>query len=520
MGDDLVLGIDLGTTYSAVATVDDSTVDGSAVDDSAVEVVRNRLGELTTPSVVHFASADTAVVGAAARDSLDPDNTVALVKRQMGTEFEMLFHGVRHTPESVSALILRSLVDDATARCGPHRRVRAVITVPAYFGIREREATLQAARLAGIDVLEVLSEPVAAALHYAAQATSGAAPQTTSRAALVYDLGGGTFDTTVLRMAADGVQVVATDGDSRLGGADWNERIAEHLAAAFAREHPAADPDDEAFRQQLQDVTEQLKRQLSTVTGRKVTLRCGADVASFDVDRATLDELGADLVDRSLRIVDRVLAATAAKGVPRIDEVLLVGGATKVPTIRAALQAHLDLVPKIVDPDLAVVSGAAVRAHRLAASTGTARTTAAVVPRSFGVLVEDSRDEGLRSFVEHLVHRNDPLPAAATARFATILNRQRSVRIQVFEQSGDVPSAEVAHNRRVLDGEFAGLPPLPAGSVIELTLRVSADGLLAVTAREPLSGAALDLEAYVDGVVDGAAVEQLAETIAGLTVRC
>ncbi|MCI2416174.1 Hsp70 family protein [Saccharopolyspora sp. K220] len=502
MADELVLGIDLGTTYSAVAI---STVDG-------VEVVRNRLGELTTPSVVHFASADTAVVGAAAQDSLDPDNTVALIKRRMGTEFELLFHGVRHTPESVSALILRSLVDDAIARCGPHRRVRAVITVPAYFGIREREATLQAARLAGIDVLEVLSEPAAAALHYATQAESGAA--------LVYDLGGGTFDTTVLRVAADEVHVVATDGDSRLGGADWNERIAEHLAAAFAREFPAADPDDEVFRQQLQDVTEQVKRQLSAVTSRKVALRCGDDVASFDIDRATLDSLGADLVDRTLRIVDRVLAAAAQKGVARIDEVLLVGGTTKVPAIRAALQAHLDLVPKIVDPDLAVVSGAALRAHRLASSTGPARTAAAVVPRSFGVLVEDSHDESLRSFVEHLVHRNDPLPATATARFATILDRQRSVRIQVLEQSGEVPSAEVEHNRRVLDGEFAGLPPLPAGAVIEVTLRVSADGLLAVTAREPLSGAALDLEAYVDGVVDGPATEQLAETIAGLTVRC
>ncbi len=251
-----------------------------------------------------------------------------------------------------------------------------------------------------------------------------------------------------------------------------------------------------------------------------MTLRCDDDVASFDVDRATLERLGADLVERTVRIVDRVLAAAAAKGVPRVDEVLLVGGATRTPAIRAALQEHLGLAPKIVDPDLAVVFGAAVRANRLASSLPGGGTTAAVVPRSFGVLIEDSHDESLRSFVQHLVHRNDPLPAVATARFATIVDRQRSVRIQVFEQSGDLPSAQVEHNRRVLDGEFAGLPPLPGGSVIELTLRVSADGLLAVTAREPLSGAALDLEAYVDGVVDGATTERLAQTIAGLAVRC
>ncbi|GAA0524245.1 Hsp70 family protein [Saccharopolyspora thermophila] len=514
MGEELVLGIDLGTTYSAVATVDSG----------GVAVIRNRLGELTTPSVVHFAAADTAVVGAAAQHSADPDNTVALIKRRMGTEFELEFHGVRHTPESVSALILRSLVDDAVAELGPHRTVRAVITVPAYFGIREREATLQAAHLAGIEVLEVLSEPIAAALHYTGgipAGTTGRSGDVRSRtgAVLVYDLGGGTFDTTVLRTGVDGVHVVATDGDSRLGGADWNERIREHLAAAFVREFPAADPDDEEFRLHLQDASEQVKRQLSAVTSRRVALCCGDDAMTVELDRATLDELGADLVDRTLRIVDRVLAAAAEKGVTNIDEVLLVGGATRLPAISRAVHQHLGLAPKTADPDLAVVCGAALRAHQLA-SAGRPRTTAAVVPRSFGLLLQDSYREDGRSFVQHLVHRNEPLPAVATGRFATVLNGQRSVRIQVFEQSGDVPSPEVAHNRRVLDGEFTGLPDLPAGAVIEVTLRVSADGLLSVTAREPLSGAALELSAYVDGVVDAAASRELAGTIAGLTVRC
>ncbi|GGJ02780.1 hypothetical protein GCM10011581_44790 [Saccharopolyspora subtropica] len=183
-------------------------------------------------------------------------------------------------------------------------------------------------------------------------------------AVLVYDLGGGTFDTTVLRTGVDGVHVVATDGDSRLGGADWNERIREHLAAAFVREFPAADPDDEEFRLHLQDASEQVKRQLSAVTSRRVALCCGDDAMTVELDRATLDELGADLVDRTLRIVDRVLAAAAEKGVTNIDEVLLVGGATRLPAISRAVHQHLGLAPKTADPDLAVVCGAALAHHR------------------------------------------------------------------------------------------------------------------------------------------------------------
>ncbi|GLY38258.1 hypothetical protein Amsp01_042820 [Amycolatopsis sp. NBRC 101858] len=191
------------------------------------------------PSDVYFDSATAALVGAAARDAatVDPDNPVGLVKRRMGEEFELLFYDVAHTPESVSALILRSLVQDARRHLGVSDgdAVQAVITVPAYFGAREREATFQAARLAGIEVLELLSEPVAAALHYGVTARPGSI-------VLVYDLGGGTFDTTVLRVGRDGAQVVVTDGDSRLSGADWDDRIAEFLLENFSNAAPDVDP--------------------------------------------------------------------------------------------------------------------------------------------------------------------------------------------------------------------------------------------------------------------------------------
>jgi molecular chaperone DnaK len=509
----LILGIDLGTTYSAVATIGP---DGRPV------VLPNQLGERTTPSVVHFESGSSVLVGTSAVNAatVDPDNTVSLIKRQMGNDFDLDFHGVRHTPESVSALILRALVDT-------DEPVRAVITVPAYFGIREREATAQAARLAGIEVLELLSEPVAAALHYGtSELTAGGGT------VLVYDLGGGTFDTTVLKVQPTGVAVIATDGDSRLGGADWDSRIAEYLTERFVDAIPDVDPyDDEAFSHTVHSAAESAKRALSTAESRPVVVRaCGASV-TVPFDREILERLGADLVDRTMSIVERVLHNAAARGTADIRHAILVGGSSKMPAIAAAVADQVKVKPRLAEPDLAVVLGAAIRAHQLANASSLKvaggllaaiadKPTTSVVPRSFGILVHDSHDpEAAREIVVHTVHQNQPLPARASTSFCTIIGGQDRVRIQVYEQAGDLPSEEVEHNRRVLDGELTDLPPLPAGSSIEITLRVSADGLLTVTAREPGSGTRLDLEAYVDGVVDAGTAGDLGSTLAGIAVR-
>ncbi|MFD7657197.1 Hsp70 family protein [Actinosynnema sp. NPDC059797] len=511
----MILGIDLGTTNTVVATLDGT---GRPVP------LPNDLGELITPSVVHFESATAVLVGTAARAvaRLDPDNTVELIKRRMGTECDLLFHGTHHTPESISALILRGAIGDR----GP---VRAVVTVPAYFGIREREATYQAARLAGIEVLELLSEPVAAALHHGVVQAPGRG------AVLVYDLGGGTFDTTVLRVGEGGVKVVATDGDSALGGADWDDRIAEHLVESFARTTDEVDPyEDEVFLRDAHVLAEEAKRALSDVASRRVVLRCGAASAAVILDRPTLESLGSDLVDRTLGIVRRALTAAATKGVHHVDHVVLVGGSTRMPAIGTAVEARLGVRPRQADPDFAVACGAAIRAHQLADEASRAslrkaggalaaladKPTSSVVPRSFGVLVEDSYDpSGTRRSVVHTVHRNDPLPARATAFFSTVLDGQDRVRVQVFEQAGEVPSEEVEHNRRVLDGELSGLPPLPAGSRIEVVLEVDAGGLLSVTAREPVGGATLRLQGYVDGVLDADGSRRAASSLAGLSVR-
>ncbi len=466
----MIIGIDLGTTYCAVATLDPS---------GRPRVLPNRIGETTTASCVSFISRDEVVVGSLAKErrALDPENTVSLIKRHMGATYPLTFHDVEHTPESISAILLRALVADAALelKAGPGEPVQAVITVPAYFGLREREATQQAAQIAGIDVLELVAEPVAAALHYGA---SDAA----NRTILVYDLGGGTFDCTVLRCKGGAVAVLATDGDSHLGGAEVDERLGDILLERLAEvlgpdvEHPA---DDVAAVQQATSLAETAKLKLHGRTRQSVTFRHNGQVLRTEIDKTLLTQVSQDLVDRTMAIVER-LVATVGSAV-RIDDIVLVGGSSRLPPVTTALTARFGTTPAMADPELAVALGAAVRAGRLA-TAGTSGEAAgeqavSVLPRGVGVLVRDSNDPaGLREFVQHVLPANTPLPARATAPFATILNNQRTVRIQVFEQAGAVTSEDVAHNRKVLDGEFTGLPDRPAGSRIDVTVSVGLDG--------------------------------------------
>src|SRR6185312_8076769 len=242
-------GIDLGTTYSCIAYVDEA---GRAT------VVKNALGEELTPSVVYFESADSVVVGREAKAvaKLFPKLVVSRIKREMGEDVAYVFHEKKHTPESVSALILRELANAAEAETGEAVK-DVVITVPAYFGVAQREATRQAGRIAGFNVLNVVAEPVAAALHYEAMGKGE------DRTILVFDLGGGTFDTTVIKIAGHDVQVVCTDGNHRLGGADWDDKIADFLLDRFCDENPGSTAaDSEEFLQELALAAEDIKKAL------------------------------------------------------------------------------------------------------------------------------------------------------------------------------------------------------------------------------------------------------------------
>ena len=518
-----VLGIDLGTTNSVVASIDDQ---------GQIVILRNAAGGETTPSAVFF-EPDAVVVGEEALQAatIDPANGVRLIKRHMGTEFPLMLGGQEHTPESISALILRQLV--AAVPGGLAARPRVVITVPAYFGLAEREATYQAGGIAGLDVLELLDEPVAAAAHYGLTAAG-------ERTVLVYDLGGGTFDTTVLRIGGGAVTVLATDGHHELGGADVDQRlldvVLERLEHLISPEEFDEFADDKRLLGSLVLDIEAAKRDLSSRMSRDVIVRTATGRFPVTLSRTDLEAACGDLFDTTAEIIERVLVAGRSAGAAAIDEVIMVGGSSRIPTLATQLTSMLGVTPRLVEPDLAVAKGAALRAHQLLATTqlaalaksagrGTAAaragTVRTVAPRAVGILVEDSYDPvGERSFVEHLIQANTPLPVTRTEeRFGTILADQESVRIQVFEQAGPAPSAEVEHNRRVLDGELTKIGSLPAGSVIKITVKIAVDGRLTVIAHEPVSGRELTLEAFVEGVVDSAETERLTRIVGMTAVR-
>ena len=504
------VGIDLGTTYSVLAEVDGAGVP---------VVVGNPVGGLTTPSVVCFEAPGRVLVGVAAKNAsaVLPDRTVALIKRDMGTDRLLYFDDEEHTPESVSALILKAVVAPLTVR---REDIRAVVTVPAYFGVREREATQEACLLAGLDVLELVSEPVAAAIHY------GLTGAETDSTVLVYDLGGGTFDATVMHTGRY-AEVVATDGDTELGGADWDRRLADHLLREFTDLTGCGDEaaDDDAFVTALALTAEEVKKDLTTATTRVVPLRTGGFSASVRVDREDFEEITGDLVDRTVDCVTRLLAAARDKGVTGIDQVLLVGGSSRMPMIAARLGPLLGCPVRLHDPDFAVAKGAALRAAQLTgASTGRrAVPNASVVSRSFGLLVHDSHHDpsGRGRLVQHIIHRNDALPVSGSElTVATILDGQQAVRIEVFEQAGSAESARPQDNRRILEGELTGLPAaLPAGSPIVVRFALGHDGRLSVSALEPRSRALLNIEACIEGVLDGADRSRLGKVINALTVR-
>jgi molecular chaperone DnaK len=549
----MTFGIDLGTTNSCVARIDDA---------GRASIVKSALGEDTTPSVVYFESPLHAVVGRSAKNEalLAPDLVAQLVKRDMGSDRQYTFHGEQHAPETVSALILRELASAAEENTGQVVR-DVVITVPAYFGVAEREATRRAGQLAGLNVIDVLAEPVAAALHY--RAVTAAAG--TVRHVLVYDLGGGTFDTTVIRLAGDDVTVVCTDGDRHLGGADWDRLIAEHLLACFTAEHSGLRPqDDPLFMQDLMISVERLKEDLSDVQVRRHIMRFGGAVTRVELTRDKLEELTAELLDRTVAVTGRTIETARREGAA-LDDVLLVGGMTRMPAITRILRERLGLTARHHEPDLAVAKGAALYAlmrtvrpsgaasgdgaaaaqngaasalktpEQVAADTGIpvdevkrlARArVATVVPRGFGVRSLDGNDPlaltdplRARHIVVHLLPANTPLPNdTGPFTFHTAQANQRIVGIEVWEQAGEVESEELAENRKIGNGMLRHLPArLPQGTPIEVTFFMSETGLLTVRAVQPESGAELQFELQI-GDLDQAKMDKARRSIAAYRV--
>jgi molecular chaperone DnaK len=522
-------GIDLGTTNSCIAYVDDS---GRPV------ILKSAVGEDTTPSVVYFESPENVVVGRQAKDSalLAPEQVVELVKRQMGQDVHYMFHGQDHTPESVSALILRELARAAADQAGEEVR-DVVITVPAYFGLLEREATRKAGQIAGLNVLDVLAEPVAAALAYQALGEAGGV-----RHLFVYDLGGGTFDTTVIRIDGDDIRVVCTDGNAQLGGADWDSKIIGFLLRGFTSQYPDLDPSgDEQFMQDLATSAEQLKKALSATVARKHTVRFGGSAAQLELTREQFEELTSELLERTMEITGRTIDTARAKGVGHFDDVLLVGGMTIMPAIARTLKERFGLDARQQDPHLAVAKGAAIFAlmrkikvsmpedgdaageasavEAVAAQLGMSpeevakisrKKVATVVPRAFGIKVVDTNDpvfktdpDSAREYIEHLLTANTPLPAdTAPETFRTIIDNQRQVLLEVWEQAGAIASEELEHNTFVGEGLLKDLPSRPAGAPFQVVFHMTETGLLKVHGWEPESEREVRFEIQIGGLND------------------
>ncbi len=537
-------GIDLGTTQSCIAYIDDT---GKPV------VVKSALGEDTTPSVVFFESPRHAVVGRAASDEalITPELVAQLVKRDIGTAAAYTFHGERHTPETVSALILRELARVAAAQSGqPVRDV--LITVPANFGIAEREATRRAGELAGLNVLDLLDEPVAAAVHY----TAVNGPAVTPKHALMCDLGGGTFDTTVIRLAGDDVTVACVEGDPRLGGADWDRAIAAHLLGQFEREHPGLHPgQDPQLMQDLLLAAERLKKELGSAQSRRPVIRFGGRTTVATLTRSTVEELTAGLLARMTAVIDRTIETARAKGVTSFDEVLLVGGMSRFPAVAAVLHERFGVQPLRHEPELAVAKGAALYARALGArSAGPARSAAGrapaaasgsaaaasvpgigrlaaarvagVVPRAFGVIGIDGSDPlaltdpaRARKMVVHLLLANTELPAdTGPYTFATSIDNQRMVEIEVWEQASQELSDDLAANRKVGRGLLRNLPArLPARSPVEITFFMSETGRLTVHGKEAQSGQEVRFELQI-GDFDSGRLRQARQAVSGYQV--
>jgi molecular chaperone DnaK (HSP70) len=539
-------GIDLGTTYSCIAFVDDS---------GRARVIRNTQGEETTPSVVYFESPDNVVVGQYAKNvsRLEPQSVVSLIKREMGHDWQREFHGYTHTPETVSALILRELAGYASQET--QETVNdVVITVPAYFGVAEREATRTAGNIAGLNVLNVISEPVAAALHYEA---TGAGED---RTILVFDLGGGTFDTTVIKLTGDDIHTVCTDGDKNLGGADWDQKIVDFLLDLFMDENPDSEARaSDEFVQELSIAAEDIKKSLSTMQSRRFPLRFGRDVCRAEVTRAEFEGFTAELLARARDITERTLETARKAGIDRFDDVLLVGGSSRMPGVSAMLQERFGLSPRLHDPEQAVARGAAhfaliesikdmfpdepeggapsaateeaVReaADRFGLMADKVRmlkekSVTAVVPRAFGVKVmieiEDGTQKSMRKhLISHILEANRPLPAAPEKQqYYTADPDMTSIVIEIWEQAGSVASSDLADNTKIGEGVISDLPALPKGSPIDVTFTMNDTGVLKVEAEELRTHKKLKFDLRIRGL-SGGQLQEAKDAVSGYDVR-
>lgn len=523
-----VLGIDLGTTYSCVAYIDEY---GKPI------VLKNSDGEHTTPSVVMLESADNIIVGTEAKRSveIEPDKTVQFIKRKMGKENDIVHvNGIEYHAPEISSIILKKIVQDANNELKQTGVIRdgeeikdVVITCPAYFGFNERQATRTAGELAGLNVLDILNEPTAAAISY------GVSGSERNETVLVYDLGGGTFDITVMNIKGNDITVICTGGDDQLGGKDWDEALMDYIAERYQEEKGEDITEDPELIAALYGDVEMLKKSLSS--REKVNISVNGPAGRFreELTREQYEELTEDLLQRTKNLLDDVLTTAEKQGYPisKIDKVLLVGGSSRMPQVAKMLERDYHVTPVLSDPDEAVAKGAAVYAVNQKAysdfvydeATRTGKTVEEiteqnlvtgeidkkfalasggmsgglakvnitnVLSRTYGIEIRDQAS--MRMVISNMLMINDKLPASKTDTYYTVADNQSALRIVVHESRSTEQMMEIDGRVPLTTVDMKFNRGVPEGTPVVMTMSLDNSGNVHIMAEEQLYHAKLD----------------------------
>jgi molecular chaperone DnaK len=535
-----IFGIDLGTTYSSIAYVDEY---GKAI------ILPNAENQRVTPSVVFF-DGESIVVGEVAKEcsKLYPNEVVSFIKRSMGeSNFIFEYKNKSYRPEEISSYILRKLAQDAETSLG-EKVTDVVITCPAYFGINEREATRVAGEIAGFSVRQIINEPTAAAIAY------GAAEPSEKKVVLVYDLGGGTFDITMIEIRLDSIEVICKGGDHNLGGKDWDDRIVAYLVQEFQKiigsdEDILEDPDT---WQDLQLSAERSKKVLSQRDKTPISITHGGERVKVVLEREKFEEITQDLLERTIVFTQEMLQEAKAKGYNNFDEIILVGGATRMPQIARRLKEELGMETKMFDPDEAVAKGAAIYGWKLSLNDGLAKKIAEksikginhdsiidltpelmikemaqevadavgytigaikksrvnikdVTSKSFGVVVRNPEDKEL---VYNLIVKNTPVPVDVTKAFFTAVKNQETVFIRIMENESKEETVHLNESMEIGTAVLNLPMGLPAEQPIEISFKLNEEGRLQITAVETKESRSVNVAIETKSVIHGKELDE------------
>lgn len=458
-----IIGIDLGTTNSAVAVMEGGVS----------TIIPNIEGNRTTPSIVAFTKDGERIVGETAKRQAitNPDRTIQSIKREMGTDYTVTIDGKKYTPQEISAMILQKLKSDAESYLG-EKITEAVITVPAYFTDAQRQATKDAGKIAGLDVKRIVNEPTAAALAYGEDKDN-------DQTVMVYDLGGGTFDVSILELSDGVFEVHATRGNNRLGGDDFDNKLIDYIAEEFKKEHNVDLKADKMSLQRLKEAAEKAKKELSSTMSTNVNLPFITATAegplhlNMDITRAKFDELTADLVKLTEQPVKDALK-DAGMTANDIDKVLLVGGSTRIPAVQACIKNLIGKEPqKDINPDECVALGAAIQGGVLSGDVKDLLLLD-VTPLSLGL-------ETMGGVTTRLIERNTTIPTKKSQVFTTAADNQTSVDIHILQGERQMAADNVTLGRFQLDGIAPARRGVPQ---IEVTFDIDANGIVNVSAKD------------------------------------